>query len=131
MGKPADMNRIFTDMNRIFLSFLPEMTRQSAIFPILLLLMSYYLLVSMRVERWDKPNFRLIFNIPLSATREENLSEGSGWYVNGMSTVCQRPGVQTPHLLQLVPVVWDSEAPWRASHAPAGGQGRRPGKCVA
>jgi len=38
-----------------------------------------------------------MFNIPLSATREENLSEGSGWYVNGMSTVCQRPGVQTPH----------------------------------
>ena len=29
----------------------------------------------MRVERWDKPNLRLMFNIPLSATREENLGE--------------------------------------------------------
>ena len=89
--------------------------------------MNYYFPVGMRVERWDKPNLRLMFNIPLSATREENLSEGSGWYVNGMSAARGRdapPGGEGP----LVGETWDSEAPWRAFHAPGGSQGKGPGE---
>ena len=69
MRKPADMNLIFHDMNLIFhdmnlifLTFVPVMPKKSALFPIMNSYYEFLLAISMRVERWDKPNLRLMFN---------------------------------------------------------------------